>query len=198
MEPRKERGTERLRLGRQSIPGARYFVTLCVKDRRIAWRDGECGDEGTVFLDTVAAMEAAGDWAVLALCIMPDHVHVLFRLGERLALDRVLAKIKAKGRSAQSEWTWQANFFEHRLRADEDSEDYARYIFLNPYRAGLIRADQTWWGWRVGVAVESAKIKPWRFLVALNADGTPPIEWVGERQTVPWEKGAKDGEALPR
>jgi REP element-mobilizing transposase RayT len=32
-----------------------------------------------------------GDWRLLAGVVMPDHVHVLFSLGDRLPLDRVLA-----------------------------------------------------------------------------------------------------------
>ena len=78
---------------------------------------------------------------------MPDHVHLLFQLGNTLTLDRVVAKWRTLVRRAVPGLAWQANFFEHRLRADELSEGYAWYVFMNPYRAGLIGTDSVWPGW---------------------------------------------------
>lgn len=123
-------------------------------------------------------MSLAGDWQLLAATVMPDHVHVLFTLGERLSLDRVIAKLKARGRSADAVWRWQANVFEHRLRADEDAEDYAFYIFMNPYRAGLVEAGGPWPGW-----VRSAEWR-WRFEDGLNSEGVPPAEWLDQVKAV--------------
>lgn len=123
----------------------------------------------------LAAMDEltlAGDWQLLAATVMPDHVHILFTLGERLSLDRVIAKFKSRGRPPDATWRWQANLFEHRLRADEDSEDYAFYIFMNPYRAGLIDVNAPWLGWLRGAEWR------WRLEDGLSAEGTPPAEWI--------------------
>lgn len=114
----------------------------------------------------------AGDWRLLAGVVMPDHVHVLFTLGERLPLDRVIAKFKSRARSADAVWRWQANVFEHRLRADENAEDYAFYVFMNPYQAGLADVKMPWPGWLRGAEWR------WRFEDGLSAAGAPPGEWL--------------------
>ncbi len=114
----------------------------------------------------------AGDWQLLAATVMPDHIHVLFTLGERLPLDRVMAKLKSCARAADEAWRWQANVFEHRLRANEDAEDYAFYIFMNPYRAGLIDVNAPWPGWLCGAEWT------WKFENRLSEEGAPPAEWL--------------------
>ena len=88
-----------------------------------------------------------GDAAILAATIMPDHVPLLLRLGARLTLDRVIAKWKAQVSRSSSNFAWQANYFEHRLRPEESVERYAWYVFMNPYRARLIGVDDCWPGW---------------------------------------------------
>jgi hypothetical protein len=67
--------------------------------------------------------------------------------------------------------TWQANYFEHRLRPDDANSPYARYMFLNPYRAGLIPADHPWPWWRAWDDFD--------FMAALS-DGGPPVEWLSQ------------------
>ena len=163
------RKTERLRIGRVSVAGSRYFVTACVQRReRVLTANAHLKRVFSVF----AELAAAGDWRLLAAGVMPDHFHVLFTLGDRLPLDRVIAKLKARGRAADAVWRWQANVFEHRLRADEDAEDYAFYVFMNPYQAGLIDVSVPWPGWLGGEEWR------WRFEDGLSATGTPPAAWL--------------------
>jgi len=111
---------------------------------------------------------------------MPDHVHVLLELGSRLPLEQLLAKLKAKSSNvlAHSGLTWQRNFFEHQLRGDESLEAFARYIFLNPYRAGLISCDQNWPGWIPG------NLGRFEFEQHLRPGGLPWPEWLGEAQDI--------------
>jgi hypothetical protein len=40
--------------------------------------------------------------------------------------------------------SWQRNFFEHRIRNDENIGAKADYILQNPVRAGLIERSQDW------------------------------------------------------
>ncbi|CAM2916468.1 transposase [Rariglobus hedericola] len=163
------RQTERLRSGRVSVPGARYFITACVAGRESVL----AGDAPLKrVLAGINELTLAGDWRLLAATVMPDHVHILFTLGERLPLDRVIAKLKSRARIADAVWRWQANVFEHRLRADEDAEDYAFYIFMNPYRAGLMAVNTRWMGWLSGADAR------WRFEEGLSTDGAPSVEWL--------------------
>lgn len=42
---------------------------------------------------------------------------------------------------------WQENFFDHRLRENIPAEDFARYIYLNPYAKRLIPLASSWPYW---------------------------------------------------
>lgn len=104
---------------------------------------------------------------------MPDHVHLLFTLGERLTVGQVMAKFKNLARdSGRVAWRWLDDGFEHRLRAEESAEDYAFYIFMNPYRARLILTSETWPGWQCPDHLQ------FRFTQHLGSDRHPPLEWL--------------------
>jgi REP element-mobilizing transposase RayT len=163
------RKTERLRIGRASISEAVYFLTICTRGRApILLRE----ENMPCLRDALGAM-SGDDAELFAATIMPDHAHVLFKLGRRLALDRVVAKFKTVARDGgRKSWHWQENSFEHRLRPDEPTEHYAFYIFMNPYRAALVPITEAWPFW---VCPE-----PRRFLFSehLDAEGAPPPEWL--------------------
>lgn len=108
---------------------------------------------------------------------MPDHVHVLLTLGERLTFAQVLGKTKATitrslGRPVASGPVWQENAFEHRLRDDEDMESYGFYVFMNPYVAGLATMAESWSGWACS---DDTRL---RFLTSRTADNAPAPEWL--------------------
>ena len=53
--------------------------------------------------------------------------------------------------SKWKEWTaktlairWQRDFFEHRIRRDENLREKADYIVLNPVRVGLVDKPENW------------------------------------------------------
>jgi putative transposase len=52
-------------------------------------------------------------------------------------LNRVLGDWK-RFTSTQHGIAWQKNFIDHRIRSDENVEEKATYIRMNPFRAGLI------------------------------------------------------------
>ena len=174
IDPWPVRRTEDLRRGRTSSPSARYFVTCC------AIRPCRTLTEpplAAVILDFLQSLSTAGDIALLAATVMPDHLHVLLTLGGRLRLSRVIGKFKTQTRPAMlaHDAAWQANFFEHRLRPDEDAEPYARYVFMNPYRAGLLPRTEPWPWWRAEADFEFLRLLP---------EGHPPAAWM----TAPWEQ----------
>jgi putative transposase len=167
------RRTSDLLIGRQSIPGATYFLTLCETKRRPALFDPAVVQEIQRSLDR---LHNSDDFILTAATVMPDHVHVLGTLGPRLALNRVVAKFKSATHTVLSSrgLDWQENFYEHRLRHDDDLEPFARYIFLNPYRANLLRVTASWphW-WRWG------DVK-FEFEAVVAQTGTVPPAWLGE------------------
>jgi hypothetical protein len=118
-------------------------------------------------------LPASGDVEWLASTIMPDHVHLLLALGGRLELGRLMAKIKGNAARHLPELRpiWQENAFEHRLRAGEDAEAYAFYLFMNPYRAGLVAGGLAWPWW---FCSQPARFG---FLAKRNKGGGPQAHW---------------------
>ena len=170
--PRRE--TPRLRWGRYSEPSATYFVTTCTKLRRPAL----IGSAPHV-LRILAGLHASHDAAVHAATVMPDHVHLLLTLGARLRLGQLVAKFKSFSRDAASDtWRWQDDFFERRVRADESSEAYALYIFMNPYRAGLLSLEQRWPWWYCPDEMR------FEFPSRLAQGKSVPAEWIGESRNL--------------
>lgn len=140
------RGHEALRRGRWSCPGAEYFLTFCTKDRR-------CGLAHPGLLDVlgVSMQQLSADrvWSVRTAVIMPDHIHLLVALRSEDTLSEAVRLFK--GRSSVvlrgAELQWQRGYFDHRMRDGEDRLPVFRYIYLNPYRAGLVDIGRRWPGY---------------------------------------------------
>jgi|SRR5215831_13293312 len=119
----------------------RYFLTFCVNNRRTVF-----ANESVVRLVMQQILRAATEnqFAILAYCFMPDHLHLLVE-GEADNSDcrRFIKSSKqysgfyySKG---YAQTLWQRYGYERVLRNDEATLDVARYILNNPLRAGLVR-----------------------------------------------------------
>jgi putative transposase len=145
-------------------------VTLCSKDRKPDLTAPTIS--GSILLG-LRRLQTDGDYDLHCATSMPDHVHLLFTLKERLSLGQVVGKFKATTKAAlqTQQLEWQQNYFDHRLREHIPMEDFARYIFLNPYNKGLTPYDQNWPMW-----ILSRKYRP--EFTELLIDGIyPPSEW---------------------
>jgi putative transposase len=124
-------------------------------------------------LDVLAEIHASGDAEIAAATVMFDHVHLLFTLGTRLRVGQILGKFKTLVRDrGRAPWRWQEDGFERRLRPRDTIEDFGFYIFLNPYRAGLIPLDQRWPWWFC------PDPKRFEFLGMLDGSEAVPAEWL--------------------
>lgn len=172
------RRTVNLLKGRISIPGARYFITVCAVRpcdglTTLPVADDLAGMVSTVF--------APPDASLLCATLMPDHIHLLLTLVRRLSIERLIVKFKTKSlRKLPVNRAWQRNFFEHRLRTDELANDYARYIFLNPYRKALLKRNARWPLWILGMGID------FDFPHQLDAGGFPPEPWLEESDAAPY------------
>jgi putative transposase len=174
--PLPERKTPRLRWGRVSVPDATYFVTACTKNRETVFANR---DVATKALSVLDELPVGHDADILAATIMPDHVHLLFTLGARLSFGQVIAKFKTLARErGRVAWHWQDESFEHRLRATDSPEDYAFYIFMNPYRANLIPLTVRWPAWFC------PDPKRFLFLSYLTENEPVPREWLGKSEEI--------------
>ncbi|MGZ0708043.1 REP-associated tyrosine transposase [Coraliomargarita sp. W4R53] len=177
MERLNHTGTDRLRKGRVSNPGARYFITNCTESRK-AGLHLETTREALI--DALRELHLNKDIALHCATVMPDHIHCLFTLGRTLTLSQTQGKFKSLTSSAleQSLLVWQKNYYDHRIRTDTFLEPFARYTFLNPYRKRLIPVHATWPGW-----VLNQTYKP-EFSQHLTDDSYPPSEWLANGDTV--------------
>lgn len=124
---------------------------------------------------TISNVFAPPDALLLCATVMPNHLQLLFELGTRLPLNRLLAKFKTLTRkTCANELAWQRNFYEHRLRPDDSVGEIAHYIFLNPYPKRLIQRTQTWPYWLQYPAAD------FDFLQLLEAGRFPPAPWLAD------------------
>jgi REP element-mobilizing transposase RayT len=123
-----------LRKGRVSQSGVIYHVTT-VAQRRIPYFAAL--DNGRKVVRELMALQAEGRAETLCYVLMPDHLHWLMMLHQGKLSDAVRL---LKGRSAHAigHAVWQANYFDHAVRKDEDIRKMARYIVANPLRANLV------------------------------------------------------------
>jgi len=143
-------GHAALRRGRWSNAGQVYFVTFATHGRKRHFGDAE------IAADASRAIADANHWQrshLLAWVLMPDHWHGLVELGRMEALSTCIGGLK--GRSArlvrrlhpQLGPVWAPAFQDRALRNEEALVDVARYIVLNPVRAGLVRRAGDWPYW---------------------------------------------------
>lgn len=172
-----QRKTSSLHFHRWSAPNVRYFITVCTVGRRPGLTAPNMRE---LLLQAVMNSDALDDTLTFAFTVMPDHVHWMLQLGNRLSLGSVLGRLKSHTRLelARVGHHWQRDFFERRLREPESIQDYSRYIFMNPYRAGLLSLGATWAGWWC------PRPEQMEFLTQLNPDGSVPREWMGDEDEI--------------
>jgi putative transposase len=128
-----------LRKGRHSQPGTYYFLTTIVAGRRKLFTGL---DHANTVLETIRWLDDANRFAVDAAVVMPDHLHLVGRLG-KISLARVMHTLKsysARRIAAAGVVTpvWQEGYYDHALRDDEDYRSKVQYVLENPVRAGLV------------------------------------------------------------
>jgi REP element-mobilizing transposase RayT len=90
----------------------------------------------------------------MAYVVMPDHIHWMLQLLPGQELSKVVASVKGRASIRINRLNrtrgrfWQPNFYDHAVRREEDLENLAHYLIMNPVRAGLVdRAERYryWW-----------------------------------------------------
>jgi len=142
-------GTSASRRGRHTQKNGIYFITA-ITDQRIPWFQELSFAQ--IMCRILASPAGLADAENLCWVVMPDHVHLLVRIGET-PLQKVLNRLKSRsarllnleiGRTGRF---WDPGFHDHALRREESIVDVARYIVANPIRAGLVRryGDYPYW-----------------------------------------------------
>lgn len=130
-----------LRKGRHSAAGQIYLLTLVTADRRPYFSDLSLG---RVVVSVMRSLHDEGALSSLAFVVMPDHVHWLIQLGDRLPLAECVRRCKGGSarrineRLGRRGAVWQVAYYDRAVRREEDVRNIARYIVANPIRAGLV------------------------------------------------------------
>jgi len=134
------------RLARVVIPGLPHHVTQRGNRRETVFFDD---DDYRAYLDLIASAAAKADTAIRAYCLMPNHVHFImapadadglrrtFAEAHRRYAARIHARLKVTGHLWQGRFSSTAMDERHLLAA-------ARYVPMNPVRAGLVARAADW------------------------------------------------------
>ncbi len=178
---------------RRVQPGGTFFFTVVTADRRPIFQT----DAARSLLGACLREERAlRPFEVEALVLLPDHVHAMLTLppGDPDFSTR-WSSIKARftrrwlsrggrevtpppGQAREGRrGVWQARFFEHTIRDEDDFLRHADYIHFNPVKHGLANHPAEW---------------PWSSFHRHVAMGFYPPEWAkpepragGVLQTIP-------------
>jgi REP element-mobilizing transposase RayT len=131
------------------------------------------GTFANMLLSYAESLGHEGIWQVRTAVVMPDHLHLLVVLqtsdglaaAMRLFKGRLAAELRSVG------LRWEKGYFDHRLRPQEDCLPVFLYLFLNPYRAGLVAPGQKWPGYYCAA-------EDWDWFQSLTDSGTPFPEWL--------------------
>jgi len=106
---------------------------------------------GPALLESVRLYHRRRTWYTRLFLLLPDHLHAILAF----PFDRPMGDIVGAWKGFHTKNTdidWQENYFDHRLRNEEQVTVKARYIRMNPVEAGLCEKPEDW-PW---------VIEPWR------------------------------------
>ncbi|WP_291219560.1 transposase [Dokdonella sp.] len=135
------RGKSALRIGRTSEPGRVYLVTFVTMARRQTFLDWNAACTASLALQSKHVWRGS---SLLCWVLMPDHWHGMIELGDMDSLSSLVGRVKGTLAHAVNAAmgsrgsVWDVGFHDRALRSEDDALAVARYIVLNPVRAGLV------------------------------------------------------------
>ena len=140
---------------RVRVPGGMFFFTVNLLERR-----------RTLLIDHIDALRGAFEdarnarpFTVIAIVVLPDHLHCLWRLPEsdcdnatrwrHIKTAFVKAVPRGERRSSCRErkgerGIWQRRYWEHLIRDERDLCNHIDYIHFNPVKHGMVKHVADW------------------------------------------------------
>jgi len=140
---------------RMWVPGGTYFFTVNLLERRHTLLT----DRVDALRGAFAAARMARPFEIIAIVILPDHLHCIWRLppgdddhatrwrqiktafvkcvpcGERRSIRR---------RAKAERGIWQRRYWEHLIRDERDLRNHIDYIHFNPVKHGWAQRPRDW------------------------------------------------------
>ncbi|MGZ8257332.1 MAG: REP-associated tyrosine transposase [Gallionella sp.] len=143
------------RYRRSLVEGGTFFFTVALADRRSALLVEEIERLRAVY----RRVQRDYPFETVAICVLPDHLHALWRLpvddanfslrwsliksgfsrGLPASVNRSESKIAKREKGI-----WQRRFWEHQIRDDLDLQRHVDYIHFNPVKHGYVARVVDW------------------------------------------------------
>jgi len=121
--------------------GSWFFLTLkCVPLGKNQLCQSGAGD---AVLAALAHNHEKLVWHCRLALLMPDHLHAIFAFPPEPGLATTITNWK-KFVARKHGVEWQRDFFDHRLRNDQELQEKTSYILMNPVRKGLCERAEDW------------------------------------------------------
>ena len=150
------------RYRRLFVPGSTYFFTVVTYRRRPLFDDPHAR---ACLRKAIAQTRKKTSFEIVALCLLPDHLHTIFTLPENdsdyslrwariktyftrqyaaSACAKAHPTLTPSRRHRREHALWQRRFLEHLIRDDEDFRRHVDYIHYNPVKHGLAARPADW------------------------------------------------------
>jgi putative transposase len=144
-----------MRYRRAKTAGATYFFTVNLANRNA----DTLVKNIDVLRDVMTKVKTARPFAVVAMVVLPEHLHAIWRLppGDsdyqtrwsllKGGFSRRLPPGEHRGgtRAAKRErGIWQRRYWEHQIRDDVDLERHVEYVHFNPVKHGWVTRAVDW------------------------------------------------------
>lgn len=137
------------------VPGGTYFFTVNLLERRRRLLVERIAALRMAFVDA----RAVQPFDLLAIVVLPDHLHCVWRLPEgdadnagrwqriKAGFVRSLPRdeyVSATRRTRRERGVWQRRYWEHLIQDDNDLRQHIDYVHFNPVKHGWAARTIDW------------------------------------------------------
>ena len=161
---------------RSHVAGGTFFFTVNLADRSSRLLTQHID----VLRDSVRKTQQAHPFRIVAMVVLPDHVHAIWTLpaGDcnyplrwaliKAGFSRRLIKTEAVSevrRRKRERGIWQRRYWEHQIRDETDLARHVDYIHINPVKHGHVMVAADW---------------PYSSIHRYIRQGTLPVDWAAD------------------
>lgn len=121
-----------------------------ILDRSTGTGDLTQPEVAEMLMEAISYRESRDEWEIMEYVIMPNHIHLFFRLRAGRLMKTLIGFKRWTGRQAADDLGqsgqrfWQRDWFDHWSRSPAEDERIAEYIRYNPVKAGLVGTYEQW------------------------------------------------------
>lgn len=127
--------------------GGTYFITVVIADRANALLTTNID----LLKQSITRTRKTHRFKLIALCVLPDHFHMLVTLPEneadistRVRLIKFEFTRSLNSLELQTSPVWQPRFWDHLIRDEADLHQHINYIHHNPVKHKLVNQAVDW------------------------------------------------------